>query len=190
MSSVWPIKCLPEEIREQKKREVKKGDKKRRGGGGGVQHIGVSERRRLRTVSPLTHRSVSVLPLARRLRPHTFGHVLCVCWVCRLGFGQHSQQHNKRLSSWRHAETIHYPQCLSESRQTSSSFIVLFLPSGLQHPGGGQTGKLDYWLLCVECPQMYRNNKNVFLVIILQIILYCVSYQRHFNTKNQDVLGS
>ncbi|XP_044066894.1 uncharacterized protein LOC122882959 isoform X5 [Siniperca chuatsi] len=49
-----------EEIREQKKRgdaDKEKGDKKRGGGGGGrMQHAGVSDRRRLRPVSPLTHR--------------------------------------------------------------------------------------------------------------------------------------
>ncbi len=80
ISSAQPIKCLPEEISEQKKRgdaEEEKEDKKRRGGGGGggVHHVGASDHRRLRPVSPLTHRSV----LVSFLCPHTFVHVVQLC---------------------------------------------------------------------------------------------------------------
>lgn len=73
---MWPIKSLPEEIREQKKRgdaDEEEGGKKRRGGRGGG-NIGISDLRR--PVSPLCPGSVPVSPVC----PHTSGlSHLCVC---------------------------------------------------------------------------------------------------------------
>lgn len=43
-----------------------------------MQHIGVSDRRQLRSVSPLTHWSVPVSPPCS----HTSGPVLCLYWFC------------------------------------------------------------------------------------------------------------
>lgn len=59
----------------------------------------------------------------------TLVHLASLCCSCRLDFRQYSEQYSKCLGSWRHIAALHYPQCLSKSRKTSTSYLLL--PSGL-----------------------------------------------------------
>lgn len=71
---------------------------------------------------------------------------LRLCCTSRLDFRQSSQQHCKRPSRGHLSSALRYSQHLSQFRKTSPSHLLHVLPSGVQHPGGGQTG---------ECPLVF-----------------------------------
>lgn len=97
------------------------------------------------STSRLTSRGRGFLTVSPSLSS-SFCLILRLCCTSRLDFRQSPQQHCKRPSRGHLSSALRYSQHLSQSRKTSPSHLLHVFPSGVQHPGGGQTG---------ECPLVF-----------------------------------
>lgn len=97
--------------------------------------------------------------------------ILHLCCTSRLDFRQSSQQHCKP-SRGHLSSALRYSQHLSQSRKTSPSHVLHVLPSGVQHPGGGQTGECPLVLdRCCSGEPPAREQTGFNLIVIFFLLL-------------------